>query len=240
MLFLGQRTLVDAALTQILSQVGAFIRSQNAQGQGDDGPQVHGMITALEVFGEIMQLGVTIMTRRNNVLRTSSQDLVVFAPAIGLAGCLISGLEETSATSATVIIDLVWPGIDEILLTNTRFQNETGFIGPQVAKTLANNIAGILDGKLDFFVFIPVGIDGEFALANPVSVKEDNVPDLELVRNVKFLQSSLDCVMLVASLRIQPVLAPQIIHRFGFVADNLLPGLVIGREHTVVFRGPTN
>ena len=51
----------------------------------------------------------------------------------------------------------------------------------------------------------------------------NNTLDLEIIRDVKFLQSGPDCKEFVASFRVEPDLAFQILHGLGFHLHDVLP-----------------
>jgi hypothetical protein len=53
-------------------------------------------------------------------------------------------------------------------------------------------LAWILDGELDFAVFVPVAVDLEFALADPLGVIFVNAFNFKFVLDVEFLQSGPD------------------------------------------------
>jgi len=63
-------------------------------------------------------------------------------------------------------------------------------------------LAGVLDRELDLEVLVPVGVDLELALANPLGIEMDDADNFELVGDVELFQSGPDCEEFVPSLGI--------------------------------------
>jgi hypothetical protein len=82
--------------------------------------------------------------------------------------------------------------VDEVLLAHHGFDHKAQIFGNRIAKALADDLAGILDGELDLQVFVPVGIDLEFALADPFGIIFVNAFDFKIVLEVEFFQSGPD------------------------------------------------
>lgn len=69
-----------------------------------------------------------------------------------------------------------------------------------------------MQGKFDFQVLVPVGADFQFVFAEPVGISVKNTVNLELVRNVEFLQPGPDCEEFVTLLRVEKDGAPQVVN----------------------------
>ncbi len=111
------------------------------------------------VMPNIMDLGVTVMATGNTVIGTGGSNLVKFHLTVSPAFLGISCLQKATATATAIIIGSVRRHLYDVFFANHRFDNETQIIGNRLAKTLADDLAGILDGKLYLKIFIPVGID---------------------------------------------------------------------------------
>ena len=120
----------------------------------------------------------------------------------------------------------------------TALSHKPQVLGIGVAEGLAHLIAGVLDGKLDLQVLVPVGVDLEFALADPLGIELNDGGDLEFVRDVVFFQSGPDCKEFVPSLRVDPIFTAQVVHGLGLHLHDVFPARVVGKEHAVVFGRP--
>ena len=113
---------------------------------------------------------MTIVTGCDAIRCLGGQDLVGLAFAIGAAFFRISGLEETAATAATVIVGAVGVHFDKIFFAHHGFDHITQVFGHRIAVCFANELARILYGKFDLAFTVPLGIDLEFALTDPLGV----------------------------------------------------------------------
>ena len=102
----------------------------------------------------------------------------------------------------------------------------------------AHDVAGVLDREFDFRILVPIGIHVEFPLPDPPGVVFDDAFDLKVMRNVELGQSDPDCKEFVASLRVEPDLAAQILHGLFLYLDDVFPTLVVAQEHAVVLAAP--
>jgi hypothetical protein len=105
---------------------------------------------------------------------------------------LETGLEKTAPAAAAVVVGPVGLHVDEVFLAHDRFDHEAQIFGNGIAKALADDLAGILDGELDLEVLVPVGIDLELALTDPLGIVFVNVFDFKVVLDVEFFQSGPD------------------------------------------------
>ena len=82
--------------------------------------------------------------------------------------------------------------VDEILFTHNGFDHKAKVLGNGVAVAFADDLAGILNRKLDLQVLVPVCVDLQFALTNPAGVILIDVFDFKIVFEVEFFQSGPD------------------------------------------------
>ena len=196
------------------------------------------MPTAIEMFAQIMDLGMAVMARSDGILSARIYDLFGLYPAIFTAGIGKSRLQETAAAAATVIVRFVGRHVDEIFLADNLFHNVTEVIGHGVAKGLPDQLTGVLDGEGYFQVFIPIGIHRQSSFPDPFGIILNDAGYLKFVRNIEFFQSGPDCEEFVSSLRVEPYLAAQVVNSLCLDPDNMFPALVIGKKQAVIFRRP--
>lgn len=139
-----------------------------------------------------MNLGVAVMAGRYAVIRTGCLDLVVFQLAVGQPLILESGLEKSSPASAAVVVRLIGGHIYKILFTHDGLDHKTQIVGNGISITLAYDLTGILNRKLDLQILVPIGTGVEPALTDPLGVVFINIFDLELVLDVELFQSCQD------------------------------------------------
>ena len=89
---------------QIISQVFPFVRSEYSQRKADEGPEVDDRIVSAIVLAQLMNLGMAVVAPGDTVIRAGGLDLLVFEPAILQALILESGLQESAAAAAAVVI----------------------------------------------------------------------------------------------------------------------------------------
>ena len=80
-----------------------------------------------------------------------------------------------------------------------------------------------MNRELHLEVSIPIRVDFQFSFSDPFGITLNDRNDLKLVRNIKFLQSDPDCEELVASFRVEPILATQTVNGLGFDPNNMFP-----------------
>jgi hypothetical protein len=101
-------------------------------------------------------------------------------------------LQKPPAAAATVVVRAVGLHVDEILFAHDRFDNKAQVLGNGIAIALANNLARILNRKLDLQILVPVGIDLQFALTDPLGIVLIDVLDFKAVLEVELFQSGPD------------------------------------------------
>jgi hypothetical protein len=197
------------------------------------------MVFAAIMFMQIMNLCVTVMARRNTVIRSCCHYLLKFASAVFASGFGKSRLKESPPSATAVVVRLVGSHLYKIFHAHNCFNNITKVVCHRVAQTLSNQLAWVLYRKFYFQIFVPVGIDFEFSFPDPLGIILNNALALKIVLDVEFFQPDPDCKKFVPSLRVEPDLALEIIHCFGLDFYNMLPTLVIRQKHAVVFRRPS-
>ena len=110
---------------------------------------MHGIVRAAKMMANIVDLGMTVVAASDTVIGTGGQDLVEFNLAVFPAFFGVPRLQESAAATAAVIIRLVWRHFDDIFFADHCFDDKTKIIGHRIAKALADNLTGILDGEGD-------------------------------------------------------------------------------------------
>lgn len=105
---------------------------------------------------EFMYLGMAVMTACNAVISSSGLDLCVFYSPIFQALGFKSGLKETAAAAAAIIIGSIWLHIYKIFFPYNGFDNKPQIFSNGITKTFPYNLTGVLYCKFYFKVFIPV------------------------------------------------------------------------------------
>jgi hypothetical protein len=179
-------------ILQVIAQVFPFVGSKHPQRQANERPQMNHRIISAIMFAELMNLGMAIMTAGNAVIGTGCLDLLVLQSSVFQALLLESGLEKTTAATATVVVGPVGLHINKILFAYNGFDHETQVFGDRITITFSNNLAGILYRELDFQILVPVGIDLQPAFTDPFGIIFIDVFDFKIVFDIKFFQSGPD------------------------------------------------
>ena len=82
--------------------------------------------------------------------------------------------------------------VDEVFFTDDGLDHVAQVFGNGVAETLANDLAGVLYGKLDLQILVPVGIDFESSFPDPFCVVFVDIFYFKIVFEVEFVQSGPD------------------------------------------------
>ena len=182
----------DQDILEILSKIFSFVRAQDTQRKADQRPHVHdGIITAI-MLTELVNLGMAVVAAGDTVIRSGILNLLILQPAELQTLFFHTGLEKTAAAAATIIVGSVGHHINEIFFADNRFDHKSQVLGNGIAKGLADDLTGILHGKFNFQVLVPVRIDLEPTLPDPFGVVFINILDDKIVLDVKFFQSCQD------------------------------------------------
>ena len=82
--------------------------------------------------------------------------------------------------------------LNKVFLTRQGFDHKTQIIRHRIPETFAHDLAGVLNGKLDFQFFIPVGVDFQFSLPDPFGIILVDAGNFKMVLDIEFFQSSPD------------------------------------------------
>jgi hypothetical protein len=155
-----------------------------------------------------MNLGMAIVAWRNAVCRAGGLDLIKFKLAVFPSGFLKSGLQETAAAAAAVIVRPVGRHINIIFFTHHGFDDIPKVFGHRITQAFSNQLTRILGGKFYFQILVPVGTDFELSVTNPLGIVFNDASEFKIVRDVEFFQSGPDCKEFMPSFRVQPDFAP--------------------------------
>jgi hypothetical protein len=139
-----------------------------------------------------VDLGVAVMAAGDAVVGAGSFDLLVFQAAVLQALLFESGLEEAPPAAAAEIVGAVGGHIDEILLADNGLDHEAQIFGNGVTIALAHDLAGVLNREFDLQLLVPVTVDLELALPDPLGIVLVDIFDFKIVLDVEFFQSGPD------------------------------------------------
>jgi len=176
----------------IIAQVFTLVRSQYSQRKTDKRPQVDNGVTAAEMLAQFMNLGMAVVTPGDTIVGACCLDLLVFQFPVFQPFFLKARLQESAATTAAIIVGPVGLHINEILFTHHGLDDIAQIFRNRIAKCFTNDLAGILNGKLYFQIFVPVGINLQFSLPDPFGVIFINVFDDKIMLEIEFFQSCQD------------------------------------------------
>ena len=149
-------------------------------------------IVATVVLAQFMNLGMAVVATGNTIIGTCFLDLLVFKFSVFQAFCLISRLQKSAAAAAAVIVGSIGLHVDKVFFTDNGFDNKAQVFGYGVSVAFANDLAGVLYGKLDFKILVPVGIDFESSFPDPFGIIFVNIFYFKIVLKVEFFQSGPD------------------------------------------------
>ncbi|BBO67634.1 hypothetical protein DSCA_15640 [Desulfosarcina alkanivorans] len=144
------------------------------------------------VLAQFVDLGMAVVAGGDAVIRLGCLDLAILERPVLEALLLESGLQETAAAAAAEIVGAVGLHVDEVFFADYGFDHVTQVFGNRIAVAFANDLAGVLDGEFNLQVFVPVGVDLQFALADPFGVIFIDAFDFKVVSDVEFFQSGPD------------------------------------------------
>jgi hypothetical protein len=153
---------------------------------------MHDGIIAAVMLTELMNLGMAIMAAGDTVIRTGRLYLLILQPAEFQTLFFHAGLQKTAAAAAAIIVGPVGDHIDKIFFADDRFDHISQVFGNGIAKGFAHDLAGVLDGKFNLEVLVPVGIDLEPSFPDPFGIVFIDVLDDKVVLDVEFFQSCQD------------------------------------------------
>ena len=106
------------------------------------------VVVPVIMFFQIVNLCVAVVARRQAVISPGFHDLVKFSFAVISPGIGKSGLQETAAAAATVIVRPVGVHINKVFFTDHRFDNIPHVFRHRIAEALSYQLAWILYREL--------------------------------------------------------------------------------------------
>jgi hypothetical protein len=179
-------------ILEIIAQVFTFVRPQYPQRKTDKRPQVDNGVATAEMFAQFMNLGMAVVTPGDTIVGARCLDLLVFQLSVFQPFFPKARLQESAAAAAAIIVGPVRLHINEIIFTHYGLDDKAQIFRDGVPIRLPHNLAGILNGKLYFQIFVPVGIDLQFSFPDPFGVIFINVFDDKIMLNIEFFQSCQD------------------------------------------------
>jgi hypothetical protein len=146
-------------------------------------------IASAVMLTEFMNLGVTIVTTGNTIVRPGRLNLNVLQPAEFQALLFVSRLQKTTTAAAAIVVGPVGLHVDKILFPHHGLYHKAQIFGDGISIAFAYNLTGILDRKFNFQILVPVGIYTQFSLPNPLGVVCIEVFNLKFMGDVEFFQS---------------------------------------------------
>jgi len=173
-------------------QVFPFVWTENPHGETDQGPDMKGVVFPLIMLSYVMDLCVAVVTRGDAVIGAGAVDLFKFHPAVVSSGFRKSGLKKTAPAAAAIVVGTVGGHVDEIFLSYHRSHHIPKILRDGVSQAFSNQLAGILNGKGCLDILVPVRINLELSLPDPLGVVFYDAFNLELMLDLEFIQSDPD------------------------------------------------
>jgi len=149
-------------------------------------------VSAAIVLAQFMYLGMTVVTARNTIISPGCLDLLVFHFPVFQPLLFKAGLEKAAAAAAAVVVRPVGGHVDKVFLPHNRFDHIPEIFGNRIPIAFPDDLARVLNGKLDLSILVPVRIDLQFAFADPAGVIFVDAFDFKIVFEVEFFQSGPD------------------------------------------------
>lgn len=89
---------------QVISEISSFVGPEDSKRQTDQCPNVNSTETTAKMMTDIMYLRMAVMTTCDTIIGTGRYDLVVFNFAVGSAFFSEPRLQESSATTTTIVV----------------------------------------------------------------------------------------------------------------------------------------
>lgn len=118
----------------------------------------------------IMDLGMAVMTSRNTIISPGFYYLLVFDLAVLTALFGKARLEETATTATTEVVGFIGLHFNNVFFANQGFNHETKVICNTVPIPFSHYLTGVLDGKFDAPLTVPLRVHLKSALTYPFGV----------------------------------------------------------------------
>jgi len=115
-----------------------------------------GLPCVIIYFCHVMYLGMAVMTGSDAIGCFGGKNLVGLGLAISPTLLLESGLQESAAAATAKIVGFIGHHINEIFFPYDSLDNISQIVCNRVAKRFSNQLAGVLNGKFYFTVFVPI------------------------------------------------------------------------------------
>jgi len=102
-------------------------------------------------------------------------------------------LKVSATATAAVVVRHVGSHINEIFLPDYRLDRKSEVFGHWITKGFSHQLAGVLNREFYLQVLVPVGIYLELSFPDPFCIELNDAYYLEVMLNVEFFQSTLDC-----------------------------------------------
>ena len=188
----GRFRMKNQNILEIVIKVFAFIRSQYAKRKADECPHVDNTVVSAIVLAQFMNLGVAVVASGNAIIGLGGLDLIILDLSEFQTIFLETRLQKSTAAATAVVVGSVGLHVDEVFLADNRLDNKTEIFRYGVAVAFAHDLAGVLNGELNAEVLVPVGVDLEFAFADPFGIVLIDIFYFKIVLEVEFVQSGPD------------------------------------------------
>ena len=108
------------------------------------------MVSSAIVIAEFMYLRMAVVTAGDTVGGAGCLNLSVFQTAELQPGLFHAGLQKSATAAAAVVVGPVGVHLDKVFFTHNGLDYKAKIFGNRVAKGFADNLTGILYGKLYF------------------------------------------------------------------------------------------
>ena len=146
-------------LFQVVPQVFPLVGAQYSQRQANQGPQMDDRVISAIMLAQFMDLGMAVVASCYAVVSPCGFDLGVFYSSIFKTLVFESGLKESAAAAATIIVGPVGLHVHEIFFPYNGFDDKSQVFGNGITIAFSDDLAGVLNREFDFKVFVPVEID---------------------------------------------------------------------------------
>jgi len=102
---------------------------------------------------------MAVVARGDAVISACFHNLFKFQPPIISPSLGKTGLKESATPTATEVVGSVRLHIDKVFFSYHCFDNKPKIFGNGVSQGLPHDLTGILHGKLDFQILVPIRVD---------------------------------------------------------------------------------
>ena len=144
------------------------------------------------MLAEFVNLCVAIVAGGNAIIGAGGLDLIVLQLSVCQACIFIARLEKSAAPAATVIVRSIGEHLDEVFLSHNRFHHKSEIFCNGISEGFPYDLTRILNRELDFQILVPVRVDLQLSLPDPLGIVFINVFDFKGMLDVEFFQSCQD------------------------------------------------